>query len=898
VAPEQDIHTREPEEGLRALGTTSAGLDAAAVEERRARFGPNLIPEAGKRHWLFLLLKQFKSLLIGILAIAAFISWLTDHTVDMWVIMAIILVNALIGFVQEFRAEKAVEALRDMLAPTAKVRREGVVRTVPASELVPGDIIVLEEGDRIPADALLLEAKDLRCIEAALTGESVPVGKRIGAWPLATPIADRRNMLWKSTHVVGGSAVALVSATGLATQIGKIAGSLTAIREVKSHFREKTDQLARQMAVIAILSASSLFALGYFLQSMAVDELLLVSIAALVSAIPEGLPAVLTIVLAVGAHRMAQRKAIIREFTATETLGSVSTILTDKTGTLTQNVLTVERVALPVGPERRVTGSGWSPIGNVLKGSEVLEGEEFADLDPLLRVAALCNNAQVQHDKARDSYVLVGDPTEGALLVLARKADGRDTNSGWQRLDDLPFNSDLKLRATLVEHDGKRQLLVVGAPEKVLALCDKAWDGKAALPMDEARRANVQQRIEEWSGKAYRVIALAFRDTEEEAIDKERITGLTMAGLTGMIDPPREDVPAAVEACHGAGIRVIMATGDHINTAVAIGRAIGIIRHDVKPGATLALNEQQLEKLDEAEFDRAVREVNVFARLTPAMKLRIAERLQAMGELVAMTGDGVNDAPALKKADVGIAMGINGTDVARGSAQVVLADDNFASIVHAVEEGRIVFTNARQTSFYLLTTNFAEITTLLSTVALGLPIPLTATQILWLNMVTDGLCDKALAVEQGHGDVLGQKPLRRGESILTREVVPFVLMTAVLMAVMAILAFKWFLPQGVEKARTAAFVVMAFAQLYNAYNLRSIKRSIFRIGIFSNTWFNWAILASVIIQVAIIEIPFLQDLFHFKTLDLLEFLVLTLSGSLILVAGEVFKYMRQNAQNR
>jgi Ca2+-transporting ATPase len=895
---ERTFHQYSAEETLDRFQSSTEGLSEAEAAARVAKHGPNTIPEAGKRHWFFLLLNQFRSLLVGILAIAAFISWLTDHSVDMWVIIAIIILNAIIGFVQEFRAEKAVEALRDMLAPTAKVRRDGKLSSIPASELVPGDVIVLEEGDQIPADARLLEGKDLRCIEAALTGESVPVGKRTEALPKETGMADRKNMLWKSTHVAGGSAVAVVTATGMATQIGKIAGSLTDIKEVKSHFREKTDKLARQMAIIAILSAGSLFAMGYFFQSMSVDELLLVSIAALVSAIPEGLPAVLTIVLAVGAHRMAKRKAIIREFTATETLGSVSVILTDKTGTLTQNVLSVERVALPFGPERNVTGSGWSPIGNVMEGDEVLEGEELADMDPLLRVAALCNNAQVQHDKAREGYVLVGDPTEGALLVLARKADGSDRHKGWQRVDDLPFNSDLKLRATLVQRDGKRQLLVVGAPEKVLALCDKAWNGSETVPMDGPRRASVHQRIEDWSGQAYRVIALAFRDAEEEAIDKEKITGLIMAGLTGMIDPPREDVPAAVEACHGAGIRVIMATGDHINTAVAIGRAIGIIRKDVKPGTTLALNEQQLEKLDEAEFDRAVREVNVFARLTPAMKLRIAERLQHMGELVAMTGDGVNDAPALKKADVGIAMGINGTDVARGSSQVVLADDNFTSIVHAVEEGRIVFTNARQTSFYLITTNFAEITTLLSTVAMGLPIPLTATQILWLNLVTDGLCDKALAVEQGHGDVLGQKPLERNENILTSEVVPFVLFTAALMAVLAIIAFKFFLPQGVEKARTAAFVVMAFSQLYNAYNLRSLKRSVFRIGLFTNKWFNWAIVVSVIIQVSIIEIPFLQDLFHFKTLDFLEFLVLALAGSLILVAGEVFKYMRQNLQNR
>ena len=895
---ERTVYHRSPEEALDQQKSGLQGLSDAEAAERRRKYGPNSIPEAGQRHWFFLLLNQFKSLLIGILAIAAFISWFTGHAVDTWVIIGIIIINAVFGFVQEFRAEKAVEALRNMLAATAKVRRNGTVRVVPASELVPGDIIVLEEGDQIPADALLLEARDLRCIEAALTGESVPTAKRVGQLPEDTVMADRRNMLWKSTHVAGGSAVALVSAIGLATQIGRIAGSLSSIKVEKSHFRQKTDKLARQMAVIAILSAAALFAMGYAFQSMAVDELLLVSIAALVSAIPEGLPAVLSIVLAVGANRMAKRKAIIREFTATETLGAVSVILTDKTGTLTQNVLSVQRVALPDGPERHVTGNGWSPIGNVLQGVEVLGAEELLDMEPLLRVAALCNNAQVDHNSEKGGYELVGDPTEGALLVLARKADGGDPHAGWARVDDLPFNADLKLRATLVQREDERQLLVVGAPEKVLALCDKAWDGSAAVPMDEALRAKVHQRIEEWSSQAYRVIALAFRDADEEAIDKEHITGLTMAGLTGMIDPPREDVPEAVQACYSAGIRVIMATGDHINTAVAIARSIGIIRGNAAPGITLALNEQQLAKLDEAEFDQAVREVNVFARLSPATKLRITERLQHMGELVAMTGDGVNDAPALKKADVGIAMGIMGTDVARSSAQVVLADDNFASIVHAVEEGRIVFTNARQTSFFLITTSFAEITTLLSTVALGLPIPLTATQILWLNLVTDGLCDKALAVEKGHGDVLGQKPVQRGENILTGEVLPFVLFTAVIMAILAIVAFQWFLPQGIDKARTAVFVVMAFAQLYNAYNLRSIKRSIFRIGVFSNTWFNWAIVVSVVIQIAIVEIPVLQDLFHFKTLHFLEFLVLAAAGVLVLVAGEVYKYMRQGLQNR
>jgi P-type Ca2+ transporter type 2C len=897
MPPEQKaLHHLSPEEALAGLSSSARGLSSAEAASRLENFGPNTIPEGAKRSWVLLLLKQFKSLLIGILAIAALISWITDHEVDTYVILGIIVINAMIGFVQEFRAEKAVEALRNMLTPTARVRRDGQAFVLPAEELVPGDIILLEEGDQIPADALLIDARDLRCVEAALTGESVPVSKRVGALAKDTSMADRRNMIWKSTHVAGGSAVALVTATGPATQIGSIAGSLTEIQEVRSNFREKTDRLARQMAFIALGTVILLFALGYAFHSMPTDELLLVSIAALVSAIPEGLPAVLSIVLAVGAHRMARRKAIVREFTATEALGAVSVILTDKTGTLTQNVLTVERMALAGGAMRMVTGTGWSPLGNILEDGQVLDPEQLGDTEQLVRIAGMCNNAEVRHDVATDTYHLTGDPTEGALHVLARKLAGNG-HQGWHRVDDLPFNSDLKLRATLVEHEGRRQLLVIGAPEKVLALCDRAHDGAGARPMEEPLREAIHHRIEEWSSEAYRVIALAYADTEAEAIAPPAIGGLVMAGVVGMIDPPRPDVPLAVQSCHNAGIRVIMATGDHINTAVAIGRSIGIIREENRYGA-LALNEQQLLQLDEAEFDQAVREVNVFARLTPAMKLRIAERLQAMGELVAMTGDGVNDAPALKKADVGIAMGIMGTDVARGSAQVVLADDNFATIVHAVEEGRIIFTNIRQTSFYLVTANFAEIVTLISAITLGLPIPLTATQILWINLVTSGLTDKALAVEGGHGDVLAERPLKRDENIITLDVVPFVLMTAGTMALLAIIAFKYFLPQDVDKARTAAFVVMAFCQLYNAYNLRSIKRSVFSIGIFSNKWFNRAIVVSVIIQVAIIEIPYLQDLFHFKSLSFVEFLVLATSGGVILVLGEVYKYMRQNLATR
>lgn len=885
---------------LSELRTSRSGLSSSEASARLLKHGPNEIPETGRKHWSAILFKQFKSLLVLILFAAAVISGLTGHMVDVWVILAVIVINAIIGFVQEMRAEQAVASLRSMIVAQAKVLRDGQKVTVPARELVPGDIIILEEGDSIPADARLLEAKNLRAIEAPLTGESVPVGKHTDLVPENSALADRANMVFKGTFVAGGYAEAVVTGTALNTALGEIARSLGDIKVTKTNFQKKTDVLARQMAVIAAISATVLFSASYFLQGTDPSETLVIAIAALVSAIPEGLPAVLAIVLAIGAHRMAQRNAIIREFTATETLGAVTTIITDKTGTLTQNTLTVRRVGIHGAAHWDVTGEGWVPTGSFMRDGAVVETDSPA-FDQFLRIAAWSNNSDIRHDEAKAIYHMTGDPTEGALLVLARKGGifpKKDTST--VRVDDMPFSSELKMRATLIGKDSGRQLLVVGAPEQVLERSARMLTSDGAVPMDEEQATAMRQRIEAWSGEAMRVIALAYRDEPDgtATIDQTDISGLTFAGIVGMIDPPRPDVLDAVMQCHRAGIRVIMATGDHVNTAIAVAKATGIILDEKNPSGTLALTERQLAELDETEFAHAVRTVNVFARLTPNMKLRIAETLQRDGQLVAMTGDGVNDAPALKKADVGIAMGIMGTDVARDSAQVVLADDNFSTIVNAVEEGRIVFTNARQTSFFLVTTNFAEIATLVTAIAMGLPIPLTATQILWLNLVTDGVGDISLATEQGHGDVLDRKPVNPKERILNREVMPFLIINALLMTVLTLVSFKWFLPEGIEKARSAAFIMMAFTQLYNVLNMRSLRLSVFSIGIFSNRWINLALVVSIIIQVMIIEVPFFERLFQFDPISFAEFTILALIASSVLWMGEAYKAVLQYTRNR
>jgi P-type Ca2+ transporter type 2C len=879
---------------LESLKTSEKkGLSESEIPKRQEHYGKNEIQETGGRSWWILFLKQFKSTLILILFLAALISWFSGHEVDTYVILAVILINTLIGFIQEWKAEKAVASLKSYIKTMAKVIRDGEKKTISAVELVPGDIIILEEGDSIPADARLFLAKNLRAIEAPLTGESVPVNKSVIDLPEERPLADRKNMVYKGTFISGGYGRAVVTGTGMKTALGEIAHSLDAIKPGLTNFQKKTNELAKQMGGIAILSSLTLFSVAYFIRKQNLDETLMIAIAALVSSIPEGLPAVLAIVLAIGASNMSKRNAIVREFSATETLGAVTTIITDKTGTLTQNTLTVRRVMVPGETPWELSGEGWSPVGNFHREGHVTEIENHPVLSELLKVAAHSNNSDIRHDNESDTYKLLGDPTEGALLAMARKGGVfPKKQSEIIKLDDLPFSSSLKMRGTLVQKGDHKEIFVIGAPEKILEACTSVHTEKGIVAFEEDFKNELRKDIEKWSGEAMRVIALAKKqtsDTQHQLKDKDLVE-LAFLGIVGMIDPPRPDVRDAVDACHKAGIRVIMATGDHINTGIAIAKATHIIP-DNGSSYNQGLTETQLLQLDDQEFEKAVLDTRVFARLTPQMKLRIATVLQQKGELVAMTGDGVNDAPALKKADVGIAMGIMGTDVARDAAQVVLSDDNFSTIVKAIEEGRVVFNNVRQTSFFLLTTNFSEIVTLLSAIFMGLPIPLTATQILWLNLVTDGACTTTMATEKGHGDELEQAPVNPKEKILNKSIVPFLLINAALMATLALGVFQYYLPAGIEKARTAAFVVMAFSQLFNVFNMRSLRHSAFTIGLFSNKWVNIGLVASVMIQVMIIDIPFFEDLFQFDPVSFTEFLVFAGLASSILWMGELYKWL-------
>jgi len=888
-------HSKTTEETLKHFETSKQGLTTSDAKSRLEKYGKNEFKKEKKESQILAFLKQFNSPLIYILIIAMIISFTFNHLVDGYVILTVLVLNACIGYFQNRKAERAIDALKKMIVSYAKVYRDKELIKIPAYELVPGDVIYLEEGDKVPADCRLIEIKNLRTQESSLTGESLPVDKKLEILFDKTPLGDRDNMVFMSTLVVAGSGNAIVVNTASSTEIGKIAESIQKVKPTPSLFQRKTKRLAIILGIFAVIGASLTFLIGFFYRDLEFIDIFFFTVASLVSGIPEGLPAVLSIVLAVGAWRMAKRNAIVRHLSSVETLGSIDVIVTDKTGTLTKNTLTIEKIYTHEG-EFSVTGSGWQPLGRFYKNKELIHPLKFKSLEKIFSISTLCNKSNLLRKDG--DYEIVGDPTEVSLLVLSKKAGVERHEFIEQKrqniLDDFPFNSTLKLRASLIEIEKrKKQLYTIGAFEEINGKSSYYFDDKN-INLDNKLKKELLKKAEKLASEGYRVLALAYKDVPltVNSITENIIKDLIFVGFVGMKDPPREEVKEAIVKARSAGIRIIMNTGDHKDTAIAIAKEIGLIKSNQISSKTV-FTESELNEFSNEQFYNAVKNAIIFARITPDMKLRIVEALQKQGHIVAMTGDGVNDAPALKKSDVGISMGIIGTDVARESSEFVLADDNFASIINAVEEGRVVFRNVRNASTYLVSTNIAEYITIITSLLVGLPLPLLPIHLLWMNLLTDGFNGVSLSFEKSHHTALSGPPLPKKEHILNNEAIPFLIIVGIVMAIFTLSFFIYFNNQfGINKAMTAAFISMTMCQLFNVFNMRSLHKSIFEIGFLSNKYVLAALSTSFGFMLILIYTPIIQNFFRFETLTFIEITMIFLSSSIVLISGEAYKRIR------
>jgi Ca2+-transporting ATPase len=869
-------HALAPEGVADRLGTDRAGLAGEEARARLARVGPNRLRETPPTGAWTILWHQFRSPLIYILLVAGAITLLIGHFVDASVIGAVLALNATIGFLQEKRAEESVRSLLCLASPKARALRDGRMVELDSAELVPGDVVVLESGTRVPADLRLFRDHALRVDESLLTGESLPVAKQVGPVGEREAVADRTSMAYTGSVVATGRARGFVVATGAATELGAIARSLEGTEEIVTPMQARMARFARVVA-LAVVGAALLAFVEGLLRGEGVAEMFLVAVTLAVSGIPEGLPVVVTITLAVGVRRMAARNAVIRRLPAVETLGSTTVIGTDKTGTLTENRMTVLEI---VTPGRRLSLEGGPP------------GALAPDQHALLEVAVLSNEASLvlREDGAEDA---LGDPTEVALLVAARRLgfDFERARVQGESLHETPFEPELQHCASVRRLDGRRALLVKGAPERVLAMCalEQGADG-STRPLDRERALEAAAAL---AGRGLRLLGYARRGLlPDEEAHGARAEGMTWLGLTGMMDPPRAGVRESIAACRRAGIRVLMITGDHARTAGAIGRELGLGGE----GGPSVMSGEELAALDEAGLGRAARERDVFARVAPEQKLAVVRALRRQDEVVAVTGDGVNDAPALKAADVGIAMGRSGTDVAREAADMVLTDDDFVSIAAAVEEGRVTFGNLRKVTFFLVSTGAAEVSTVLVALALGWPLPYLPAQILWLNLVTNGVQDVALAFEPGDPDVLSEPPRPRREGILSALLWERTVIAGLVMTAGTLSLFRWELAESgsLPHAQTVALTTMVLFQAFHAGNSRSERRSAFGKSPFSNPWLFLAVAASLGVHVAALYVPWTQFVLRVEPLaDPRTWVRMTAVAATIVVAMELHKWIRR-----
>lgn len=842
----------------------ATGISMKKARERLEIDGPNRFAEEQQQSILSLIWGQLNNALIYILFAAAIISGLAGEISDAIIIGIVIAINTIIGVIQESKAEKALDELKKMATPVAIVKRDGVIQEISSEELVRGDIVYLETGRIVPADIRLIESTNLQMEESSLTGESTSVEKD-AAWFSAkdVPLGDQKNMAFMSTLTTYGRGMGVVVKTGMNTEVGKIAELLHSQEKELTPLQKRLNELGKILGIGAVIISAIIFLIG-FLQGREVLDMFLIAVSLAVAAIPEGLPAIVTIVLALGVQRMIKRNAVIRNLPAVETLGAVNVICSDKTGTLTQNKMTLTHCA--------VNGS-FSPLAEL--------SVENPTVKRFFEAITLCNDATIENDKQ------TGDPTEVALVEAASRMELNKTEleQEFPRIDEIPFDSDRKMMTTIHEHEGDRFVFVKGAVEKLLPRLSDVEINGAIHPFTNEVETNMLTKVDQMAEKALRVLAVAYKKIPLQGTEENLEDDLVFLGLTGMIDPPREEVKDAIATCHEAGVRVVMITGDHQKTALAIAKELHIADHIDE-----TITGQKLNEMSDTELREKVKKVHVFARVSPEHKVRIVQALKKEGNIVSMTGDGVNDAPSLQQADVGVAMGITGTDVAKGAADVVLTDDNFSTITAAVEEGRNIYRNIKKSILFLLSCNLGEIATLFIGILMGWPAPLTAIHILWVNLITDTLPAIALGVDPEDPDVMKEKPRSASEKIFVKDDVSFMVLNGILIGVLTLFAFMEGLKiytestslftmniqninsEAIIHAQTLAFLTLSISQLFHAFNLRTNRQSIFQAGIFKNRYLTGAVLIGIVLQIALVYVPVLNEWFHLRPLVWQEWL--------------------------
>ncbi len=900
-------YVMEVNEVLKSLNSGLEGLTRSEVSTRLEKYGANELAEKEKISALKIFIDQFKSFLIIILLAATVVSAFIGEWLDAIIIFAIVIACALLGLYQEFKSEKAVEALKKVAALTARVIRKGEEVEIPARDIVPGDIVVLRTGDKVPADCRLIEEMNLRVDEAPLTGESKPVKKSI--LPLEkndVAVADRKNMVYTATVITYGHGKGVVTSTGMNSEFGKVATMIQEVQEEETPLKKRLDVIGKWLGIFSLMICAVAGTIG-IIKGHGVLEMFIWGVSLAVAAVPEALPAVVTGALSIGVSKMAKKNAIVRKLPAVETLGCTTVICSDKTGTLTKNEMTVRQIYTN-GEMFEVTGVGFQPEGEYLNKGSRINPKGNPNLSLLSKISTLCNDVYL--NKTDTGWSIIGDPTEGALLVSAIKAgmNVEELRKEMPRIGEVPFESERKRMSTIHSVNGIKVAYIKGAPEIILDLSTHLLKYGKIVPLTEEERGNILKVNEQMASNALRILGLAYRylpgDLSEyspETVEKE----LVFVGLQGMIDPPRDEVIEAMKRCKEAGIKAVMITGDHKLTATAVARELGQLPEEVEKKSRI-LTGTELDRMDAQQLEDVIENVVVYARVSPEHKLRIVDAFKKKGEVVAMTGDGINDAPALKRADIGVAMGITGTDVTKEASSMVLADDNFASIVAAVEEGRAIYDNIKKYLVYLISCNIAEILILGGSFFIGLPLPLVAIQILWVNLTTDGLPALALGVDPPDPDIMGRPPRDPQESVFSRRVIALMAVMALNITFVIVPIFFWYLKSGgyylpgisgamkeeiLLKGQTMVLAMMILFELVNAYNNRSDRHSIFKVGLFKNKWLNWSILFSIVLAVIVIQVPALDPLFHTSFLTGKDWIIVTLAALTIFPVVEITKWI-------